>query len=311
VRLGVASSVAAIAAALLVAGCGADGGTPNEGTQAAEPPVGSAAAILARPGTDIALTPGTSDYARGAIRVVFLAIDSKGRSVERPRARVWVARSLREQPFVRTTALLENVGVPGASEAAAGDVTKLYVARFRVPDAGQYVLVAEPVGGRRIQGALDLKVNEKPVAPAVGSKAFPSRTPTIASTGGDLKTLTTRTPPDIGLLRYSVAASLKARAPFVLTFATPALCQSRTCGPVVDVVDDVRRRLEHTGVRFIHVEIYENNQPPDTNRWVKEWKLPTEPWTFLVGRDGRIKARFEGSVSVSELDAAVRQYLLL
>ena len=63
-------------------------------------------------------------------------------------------------------------------------------------------------------------------------------------------------------------------------------------------------------MRFIHVEIYKDNQPPETNRWVKEWKLPTEPWTFLVGRDGRIKARFEGSVSAAELETAVRRYLI-
>jgi hypothetical protein len=237
-------------------------------------------------------------------------IASNGRSIERPRARVWVAKSFDDKPFVSTTALLENVGLPGVSEAAAGDVTKLYVARFRVPSAGKYVLVAEPVGGRRIQGALDLVVRDKPKGPAVGSRAFPSRTPTLASAGGDLDALTTRTPPDIGLLRYSVADSLADHVPFVLTFATPAFCTSRTCGPVVDVVDHVRRRFAASPVRFIHVEIYKDNQPPETNRWVKEWRLPSEPWTFLVGRDGRIKERFEGSVSAAELETAVRRYLL-
>jgi hypothetical protein len=105
------------------------------------------------------------------VRVVFLVIDSRGRSVERPRARVWVARSLDEKPFLRTTAVLENVGVPGVSEAAAGDVTKVYVTKFPIQEAGKYVLVAEPVGGRRIQGALDLDVKEKPAAPGVGDKA--------------------------------------------------------------------------------------------------------------------------------------------
>jgi hypothetical protein len=144
----------------------------------------------------------------------------------------------------------------------------------------------------------------------VGSKAFPSRTPTIASTGGDFAALTTSNPPDKGLLRYSVADSLAAHAPFVVAFATPAFCTSRTCGPAVDVVDYVRRHLGAKQVRFIHVEIYKDNQPPETNRWVREWKLPTEPWIFVVGMDGRIKARFEGAVSASELDAAVRRYLL-
>jgi hypothetical protein len=223
---------------------------------------------------------------------------------------VWVARSLDDPPFLRTTARLENVGVPGVSELAAGDVTNVYVARFRLPRAGKYVLLAEPVGGRPIQGAMELEVAEDPQAPAVGEKAFPSRTPTVASTDGDFEALTTRTPPDRELLRHSVADSLADRAPFVLAFATPQFCMSRTCGPTVDVVDHVRKQFAASPVRFIHVEIYEGNQPPETNRWVKEWKLPTEPWVFLVGRDGRIKARFEGSVSAKELAAAVRRDLL-
>jgi hypothetical protein len=80
---------------------------------------------------------------------------------------------------------------------------------------------------------------------------------------------------------------------------------------VVDVVSEVRRRHEGEGVRFIHVEIYEGNDPAKgTNRWVNEWKLPTEPFTFVVGADGIIKERFEGTLSVRELDSAVRRHLL-
>jgi len=97
----------------------------------------------------------------------------------------------------------------------------------------------------------------------------------------------------------------------VLVFATPKFCTSRTCGPVVDVVNAVRRRSAGKSIRFIHVEIYKNNNPTlGPNRWVTEWHLPSEPWTFLVGRDGRIKARFEGSMSVGELTAAVQRYLV-
>src|SRR2546430_6426091 len=36
-----------------------------------------------------------------------------------------VATSARSKPFVRTTASLEPIGVPGESQAAAGDITKL------------------------------------------------------------------------------------------------------------------------------------------------------------------------------------------
>ena len=97
----------------------------------------------------------------------------------------------------------------------------------------------------------------------------------------------------------------------MVTFATPKFCTSRTCGPVVDVVDAVRRRFASSPVRFIHVEVFAGNDPAKGyNRWMRQWGLRSEPWTFLVGRDGRVKAKFEGSVSAAELTAAVRRLLL-
>jgi hypothetical protein len=99
--------------------------------------------------------------------------------------------------------------------------------------------------------------------------------------------------------------------PFVLVFATPKFCTSRTCGPVVDVVSHVRKQLSGTPVRFIHVEVYTHNEPArGYNRWMREWGLETEPWVFLVGRNGRIIAKFEGSVSVHELRSAIESKLL-
>ena len=139
--------------------------------------------------------------------------------------------------------------------------------------------------GAEIQGIANLKVATRPQAPAVGDRAIPSRTPTLASAHGDAALVTTASPPDLSLLRYSVADSLAAHAPFVLVFATPKYCTVRTCGPVVDVAQAVQKRFAGTGVRFIHVEIYQDNNPAQGyNRWFKEWRLPSEPFVFLVGR---------------------------
>jgi hypothetical protein len=273
---------------------------------AAEP---TADELLRRPGPDVALIMGTSDYVPGSVRVSFLIVRADGKLIVRPRARVWVARGPDERPFAQVVARLEPLGVPGVSKLD-GEAGALYVAHLRVPRPGKYRIVAEPIGAP-IQGFQDLVVKTRSAAPSVGEKAYPSRTPTIASAKGDLAELTTSVPPDRALLRYSVADSIAAQRPFVLVFATPKYCTSRTCGPVVDVVDAVRRRYEPAGVRFIHVEIYEGNEPSlGPNRWVREWRLPSEPWVFLVGRDGRIKARFEGTVTTDELAAAVRANLL-
>ena len=292
-----------LAAALGVAGCGRS--TNVNGS--AEP--GTLGAELARTGPDIALIQGTSDYAVGQSGVTFLVIDSKSRSIERPHARVWVGPSLDAPPTTSTEAALEPIGIPGKSESATGGVTRIYVARFSLSKPGKYTLVAQP-DGAKIQGIATLDVRRRPQAPAVGDRAIPSRTPTLASAHGDVASLTTADPPDRSLLRYSVGESVKAHAPFVLVFATPKFCSSRTCGPVVDVAQAVQRRFAGSGVRFIHVEVYTDNNPAQGfNRWFREWRLPSEPWVFLVGRDGRIRARFEGSVSAAELSAAVQRLL--
>lgn len=253
----------------------------------------------------MAITAGASDFEPGVVRFPFLVLRSDARPVERPTAQVWVATSRNATPFDETTAHLEPIGVPGTSPPAFGGVTKIYVAHVRIPRPGRYWLVAQPTGAP-IQAVAVFDVHTRSAVPTVGDQAPRSATPTLAT--AKPTALTTRRPPDLGLLRYSVAGSLAAHKPFVVTFATPAFCTSRTCGPVVDVVDAVRRRFAGRGVRFIHVEVYRDNDPAKGyNRWMRQWGLTTEPWTFLVGRDGRIKARFEGSVSVAELAAAVRR----
>lgn len=265
-------------------------------------------ALSAPPAKSLNPALGTEDYAPGPVRVSFLLIDDQGVAVYRDDIRVQVFGP-NGRALATVAASTEPVGVPGA-DVDAGDVSRLYVAHFRVPRAGTYRLVAGSSKGKPVRAEWTIDVRRHPRAPAVGSRAIPSQTPTIASTHGNFRELTTRTPPDKTLLRYSIAGSLAAHKPFVVVFATPKFCSSRTCGPVVDVVDAVRKQVGAKGVRYIHVEVYKDNNPGlGYNRWFKQWHLPTEPWTFLVGQDGRIKARFEGSVSTRELAAAVRQYL--
>jgi hypothetical protein len=293
---GLAAAAVVASGAVLLAGCGGSSGS-------AAPPTTSAS------GTRANAIPGTEDYEPGPVRVSFLLLNGQGAEVDRRSVKVAVATSDKGKPFTTAPAQLEPIGVRG-STPAAGDVSRIYVAHFSVPRAGIYTLTATSAGEKPVRATWHIQVRKTPAAPGIGTKAIAIATPTIASTHGNLGALTTRTPPDTPLLRYSVADSLAAHKPFVLVFATPKFCTSRTCGPVVDVVLAVQRQLAKTGVRFIHVEIYEDNNPgKGDNQWVRQWHLPTEPWIFLVGRDGRIKGRFEGSVSAAELAAAVRRDL--
>jgi hypothetical protein len=253
--------------------------------------------------THVVLTMGTSDYGPGEIRVSFLVIGSDGKLISAPRARLSLSRGMKEVPFTTGTATLMDTSAPGA-KADGDDHTELFAGTVRAPGPGTYTLLAE-LEGKSVAGIASVIVQKKPQAPAVGDRAPASRTPTLA-TQPDVKLLTTRTPPDTELLRVSVADALRRKEPFVVAFATPKFCSSRTCGPVVDVVDAARKRFAGTPVRFIHVEIYEGNNPSKgPNRWVREWRLPTEPWLFAVGTDGRVKARIEGGFSLDELTRAI------
>jgi hypothetical protein len=289
---------------LALIGCGG-----SDESTSTEPGAGQTLEELWRmPGDDVAVIPGTENHEVGDVRVSFLVVDAEGAVVALPTARVWVADALESAPFLETEAKLERIGIPGGDEA---DATHIYVANLRLPRAGTYWLLAEPEGGaKKVQALGNVVVRKDDAPPDVGDPAVASETPTLSSTGGNISALTTRTPPDETLLRYSVADSLAAKVPFVVTFATPKYCSSRTCGPVVDIVEEVSRRFEGEQIRFIHVEVFEDNDPAKGyNRWMQEWKLPTEPWTFLVGADGKIAARFEGTVSVNELEQVVNEML--
>lgn len=102
-------------------------------------------------------------------------------------------------------------------------------------------------------------------------------------------------------------AEVVGKKPVVLLFATPALCKSRTCGPVVDIAEQVRGE-SGKGVAFIHQEIYQDNDPGKPFRsQVARWRLKTEPWAFVIDRHGKVAARFEGVFSVGELARAVER----
>ena len=88
----------------------------------------------------------------------------------------------------------------------------------------------------------------------------PVHTQTAADVGGDLTKLSTRVPPPPRDARRRTSPTSLGKKPVVLLFATPALCQSRTCGPVVDIAEQVRAQ-NGKGVTFIQQEIYQDNDP--------------------------------------------------
>jgi hypothetical protein len=148
-------------------------------------------------------------------------------------------------------------------------------------------------------------VGEFEGVPRVGDKAPTIHTPTVADVGGDPAEVTTRIPPDTqNRVDY---ADVLGKKPIILLFATPQFCQSRVCGPVVDVAEQVKDEYGDEAA-FIHMEIFKDNDPGKGVRpQVQAFGLPSEPWLFAIDRQGVIRAEIEGAFGVEALTRAVKE----
>ena len=185
-------------------------------------------------------------------------------------------------------------------------LTGFYGAEVKVPSAGNWLVAATiDLNGRRAAGQGAIAVVEGGVA-AVGSKAKPERTP-VATTLAGRKKICTRDPA-CPLHTISLDRALRSGRPTVVTFATPLLCESRMCGPVVDEQMAVASR--HGGkASFIHVEIYPARDVNKPAKAFLDWGFKTEPWLLVIDRHGVIRARFEGPVTAGQVDDALGRLL--
>jgi hypothetical protein len=63
-------------------------------------------------------------------------------------------------------------------------------------------------------------------------------------------------------------------------------------------------------IDFIHQEVYVGNDPNKGLRPpLQAFKLRSEPWLFVVGRDGRVTARLEGSFGIKTFEHAIQTAL--
>ncbi len=148
-----------------------------------------------------------------------------------------------------------------------------------------------------------LVVSSKGPVPDIGDPAPKTDTPTKSEVAGDLAKIDTREPPSS--MHDESFADVVGKKPAILLFATPALCQSRVCGPVVDIAEQVKAERGDE-VTWIHQEIFKDNDAGKGFRpQVLEWRLPTEPWLFAVDSKGKVAARLEGAYSAAELESAV------
>ena len=170
-------------------------------------------------------------------------------------------------------------------------------------------LDAEIEGERRRLRVQPFNVLERTPEPQAGDTLPESPHVTLRDTD-DISAVSSMAEPIPELNELTVAEAVATGKPVLVAIATPAYCQSRFCGPLMEAV--VVPLWEEFGgeVQFVHVEPYELDEVRATGRLVaipllEDWQLQTEPWIFIAARGGAVTAKFEGVASLADVRAAL------
>jgi hypothetical protein len=138
--------------------------------------------------------------------------------------------SLATEPRFRARSTAEDPDAAGV----------VYATELNFPSAGEWRVAAilKEEGELKVALLAGARVGEFKRVPKPGQRAPVIHTPTAQDAAGDLSKITTRVPPD-SQNKVDYADAL-GKEPIVLLFATPPYCQSRVCGPVVDVAEQAK-----------------------------------------------------------------------
>ncbi|MDE2779719.1 MAG: hypothetical protein OXI91_08595 [Chloroflexota bacterium] len=236
-------------------------------------------------------------------------------------------RAIIKAPEAAVTATYLGEGATDAQEANATyhdwpyGIRGAYSTAMTFDRAGPWQLQVSVDDGEVAGSALiDLEVVEESPVPAIGEAPPRSETKTLDKVEA-VEFLTTDYNADEDLYRLSVAEAIKNPRPAVVVFASPTFCTSPTCGPQVDTVKELKAAFQNQA-DFVHVEIYDEPQEiqGDLSRAtvvaaVEEWgftALPhwlNESWVFIINGEGIVEQRFEGYVTLTELEASLQSVL--
>lgn len=183
-------------------------------------------------------------------------------------------------------------------------VRGIYVAQVMFDQPGPWGVqaIVARTGQPTLTARSSFQVVEHTSTPTPGMRAVSSRSPTARDVA-DLGQICSAQP-HCDMHEVSIADALGLDRPAVIAFATPGYCTSQMCAPVLGEVQKVKARAGQRA-SFIHIEIYKDPRNLVVADTVQEWGLQSEPWVFIVDRQGVITERFESITTAEEIAAAL------
>jgi hypothetical protein len=219
-----------------------------------------------------------------------------------------------------TDTTFEPVQLSYVNESAGGATTPtgddgVYVANARFERSGTWGVQVEVTrGGKKLKDIpFTFSVLEKTPEPAIGDAAPASEQITTANVS-DIHQIDSSSPARPAMHDMTVAAALATGKPVVVAFATPAFCTSRLCAPIMDTVMDPLSKAYGGQAVFIHIEPYDLTALRDTGQQIpvpatRQWGLQSEPWIFVIDREGKVAGKYEGIATEDEVARTLQRVI--
>lgn len=197
--------------------------------------------------------------------------------------------------------------IPAIYREAPDNLAAIYTVEIDFPKAGNWgvIVAGETLQGKSLDERVSFEVAANSPALAVGKKAPLTKSLTLEDVNADLKRLTSAQKPNADFYRLSIDQALSNGKPTIVLFSTPGFCESRICGPDYEILGKVYPSYKDK-INFIHVEVYKDIPNPNLSKpqladALVDWGLQTEPWTYILDKNGVVMWRAEGLITVDEL----------
>ncbi|HEY2437411.1 MAG TPA: hypothetical protein VGH93_09525, partial [Solirubrobacteraceae bacterium] len=257
--------------------------------------VACAGAACNAPPENLNVQPQNSTLLVGVNRVSIALLDSNQSPVAATGVHIDILNPAGHSIATRP---LENI-------AAVYGGIPVFVGIAQFPSAGQYEFLVTGTGPTgRVNGHAFVTVAASGPEIAVGAHVPALHQAVLTDPGVTISMVDSGVPPDTWH-DQTIAGALEAHRPMVLFFGQPGFCPSKTCGPTVAILKQLcAQYCSQFSFQHIETDFPASVNQVFNNPAFRAFGLPSDPWVYFVNSAGVVTDRFEGPITLDELQGA-------
>jgi len=198
-----------------------------------------------------------------------------------------------------------------------GQKVTVYVAYVDFVNAGRWGLTLDITDKKNDEFYHDLQISlfvqERTSEPQLG-EIPPASIQSLVSDVTDISEIDSSLPPNPNLHNMTIKEAMESAQPTLVAFVTPGFCQTKFCAPTMEYIVNPLHEKYGDKVNFIHIEPFDlakarSGKGLFPTKPVTEWGLLSEPFIFVLNSKGEVSAKFEGIMSLEEVELELKKLM--